>query len=37
MSWHYSRALVMGWPEGWTGLAPLVTDKWQSWLRRHGV
>jgi hypothetical protein len=28
---------LMGWPEGWTGLAPLVTDKWQSWLRRHGV
>lgn len=26
----------MGWPIGWTGLQPLATDKFQSWLRAHG-
>jgi hypothetical protein len=28
---------LMGWPERWTDLAPLATDKWQSWLQRHGA
>lgn len=26
----------MGWPIGWTGLQPLATGKFQSWLRAHG-
>jgi len=26
----------MGWPMGWTGLEPLGTDKFQSWLQQHG-
>jgi hypothetical protein len=26
----------MGWPIGWTGLQPLATDRFQSWLRAHG-
>jgi hypothetical protein len=28
---------LMGWPIGWSALAPLAMDRWQSWLRRHGV
>ena len=28
--------LRMGWPENWTDLKPLETDKFQSWLRSHG-
>lgn len=28
---------LMGWPRGWTDLKPLETDRWQSWLRRHGA
>ncbi len=27
---------VMGWPATWTELAPLETDKFQSWLQQHG-
>lgn len=27
---------VMGWPESWTDLAPLETDKFQSWQQQHG-
>lgn len=26
---------MMGWPIGWTGLKPLETDKYQSWLQQH--
>ena len=29
--------VVMGWPMGWTELQPLETDKFQEWLRQHGV
>lgn len=28
---------LMDWPIGWTALRPLATDRWQSWLRLHGV
>jgi hypothetical protein len=28
---------LMGWPIGWTDLKPLATDKFQQWLRSHGV
>ena len=28
--------LRMGWPQGWTELAALGTDKFQQWLRSHG-
>jgi hypothetical protein len=28
---------LMGWPIGLTASAPLVTDKFQQWLRSHGV
>jgi len=27
---------LMGWPEDWTGLQPLATDKYQQWWRLHG-
>jgi hypothetical protein len=27
---------LMGWPIGFTDLRPLATDKYQSWLRKHG-
>ena len=27
---------LMGWPEGWTDLKPLETDKFQKWLDAHG-
>ena len=27
---------LMGWPIGWTGLAPLETAKFQRWQRLHG-
>ena len=27
---------LMGWPIGWTGLAPLETGKFQQWLNSHG-
>jgi|SRR5579862_19714 len=27
---------LMAWPIGWSALKPLETDKFQSWLRRHG-
>jgi hypothetical protein len=27
---------VMGWPNGWANLNALETDKYQSWLQRHG-
>lgn len=27
---------LMGWPENWTALEPLATDKFQQWLRSHG-
>lgn len=26
---------LMGWPIGWTGLKPLETDKFRSWLQQH--
>lgn len=26
---------LMGWPEGWSNIAPLETDKFQSWQSRH--
>jgi hypothetical protein len=29
--------IAMGWPMLWTVLAPLETDKYQSWLRQHGI
>jgi hypothetical protein len=28
---------LMAWPIGWTDLKPLATDKFQQWLRSHGV
>ena len=28
---------LMGWPNGWTALQPLATDKWLSWLRQHSL
>jgi hypothetical protein len=28
---------LMGWPLAWTDLKPLATDKFQQWLRSHGV
>jgi hypothetical protein len=28
---------LMAWPEGWSALAPLAMDKYQSWLQRHGA
>jgi hypothetical protein len=28
---------LMGWPIGHTASAPLATDKFQQWLRSHGV
>ena len=28
---------LMGWPIGWTALAPLATDRFQQWRRRHGI
>jgi hypothetical protein len=28
---------LMGWPEGWTDLAPLETAKFQQWLDSHGT
>lgn len=27
---------LMGWPIGWTDLAPLATDKFQAWWNAHG-
>jgi hypothetical protein len=30
-------AHFMGWPVGWTGLEPLAMDRFQLWLRLHGV
>jgi hypothetical protein len=27
---------LMGWPIGWTGLAPLAMDRFQQWWRSHG-
>jgi hypothetical protein len=28
---------LMGWPIGWTDLAPLDVDKFQQWLEQHGI
>jgi len=28
---------MMGWPCGWSGLEPLETDRFLSWLRGHGI
>ncbi|MFA6270762.1 MAG: hypothetical protein WC657_06180 [Candidatus Paceibacterota bacterium] len=28
---------MLDWPIGWTELAPLATDRFQSWLRQHGI
>jgi hypothetical protein len=28
---------LMGWPLGWTDLKPLVMDKYQQWLEKHGI
>ena len=30
------RLWLMGWPEGWTNLEPLETDKFQQWQNLHG-
>jgi hypothetical protein len=30
------REWMMGWPIGWTALAPLETDRFPRWLRSHG-
>ena len=30
------RELLMDWPDGWTALEPLETDRWQAWLHLHG-
>jgi len=27
---------LMGWPIGWSGLAPLEMDRFQEWRRSHG-
>jgi hypothetical protein len=27
---------LMGWPQGWTDLKPLETDKCHKWLLLHG-
>jgi hypothetical protein len=27
---------LMGWPSGWTDLAPSVTDRFHEWLQQHG-
>jgi DNA (cytosine-5)-methyltransferase 1 len=27
---------LMGWPQGWTDLKPLETDKYHKWLELHG-
>lgn len=27
---------LMGWPDGWSDLQPLETDKFRAWLQRHG-
>jgi hypothetical protein len=36
-SWLVPELLeqVMGWPIGWTGLAPLEMDRFQQWSQRH--
>lgn len=31
-----SNEILMQWPEGWTDLKPLETDKFQQWLQWHG-
>lgn len=31
-----SHEYLMDWPIGWSGLKPLETAKWQSWLSLHG-
>jgi hypothetical protein len=28
---------LMGWPLGWTALAPLARDKFRQWLESHGI
>ena len=28
---------LLGWPIGWTDLKPLGMDKYQQWLRQHGI
>ncbi|MDP9917026.1 hypothetical protein J2W24_002677 [Variovorax boronicumulans] len=28
---------VMGWPIGWTDVAPLATDRFREWLQQHGT
>ena len=28
---------MMGWPQGWTKLVPLETDKFQQWQHSHGI
>lgn len=30
-------ALIMGWPQRWTSLEPLATDRFRSWLRLHSA
>jgi len=39
-NWQYPPVAVleymMGWPQGWTGLKPLETDKYQQWQQQHG-
>lgn len=31
------REWMMGWPLGWSASEPLATDRFQQWLRSHGV
>ena len=31
------RYSLMGWPQGWTGFAPLETDRFPAWLLAHGA
>jgi hypothetical protein len=28
---------VMGWPDGWSDLKPLATDKFRLWCESHGI
>ena len=31
-----SNEILMMWPQGWTDLKPLATDRYQDWLQQHG-
>lgn len=32
-----THELLMNWPDGWTDLQPLETDRFQQWLQAHGA